>query len=373
MVRLLEEVMEDPEVLRDVRDNPTTFRFKEGALMTVTTVHRPPHVTLINHQDGTYSITGPLAQLMDTVATSLNFTYRVVTPPDGTFGTATPNSSWSGMIGQVTRKEAMIALAPYATTWERYQAVDYLHHITHDYASMLNGKGRPEINPWGFVFPLQPLVWAALLAALVVAWLAIVLMGTKPVGSGHLTRSTHLLFQYLRVLLQQNARLDMVGGRERVLVGGWLVVAMMVMWSYSGNLVSLLAVRHIPQPIQKMRDVADDSSQNIIIEPKTIMTHTFSIVKTGDVGSLAALGDVGRIKYVVSSELQCAAETMVSDGHHALITCKLCLIKIISDLFYKTGSRHWWSLGCTNTGWTITFLSTGRVAAPPPPSPSRSL
>ncbi|KAG7153855.1 putative Glutamate receptor ionotropic, delta-1-like 40, partial [Homarus americanus] len=122
-----------------------------------------------------------------------------------------------------------------------------------------------------------------------------------------------------------------------------------------------------------MRDVADDSSQNIIIEPKTIMTHTFSIVKTGDVGSLAALGDVGRIKYVVSSELQCAAETMVSDGHHALITCKLCLIKIISDLFYKTGSRHWWSLGCTNTGWTITFLSTGRVAAPPPPSPSRSL
>ncbi|KAG7153856.1 Glutamate receptor-like 50, partial [Homarus americanus] len=187
MVRLLEEVMEDPEVLRDVRDNPTTFRFKEGALMTVTTVHRPPHVTLINHQDGTYSITGPLAQLMDTVATSLNFTYRVVTPPDGTFGTATPNSSWSGMIGQVTRKEAMIALAPYATTWERYQAVDYLHHITHDYASMLNGKGRPEINPWGFVFPLQPLVWAALLAALVVAWLAIVLMGTKPVGSGHLT------------------------------------------------------------------------------------------------------------------------------------------------------------------------------------------
>ncbi|XP_063872489.1 uncharacterized protein LOC135106946 [Scylla paramamosain] len=47
---------------------------------------------------------------------------------------------------------------------------------------------------------------------------------------------------------------------QRVVLGVWMLMTMVLTRSYEGNLMSLLAVRHLPQPYQTLRDVVDDSS-----------------------------------------------------------------------------------------------------------------
>ena len=62
-----------------------------------------------------------------------------------------------------------------------------------------------------------------------------------------------------------------------VVLGSWVVVAAVVFWSYTGTLTSLLAVRHIPQPIQTLRDLLDDPAVSIIMLPMTIVSDTISV------------------------------------------------------------------------------------------------
>lgn len=48
----------------------------------------------------------------------------------------------------------------------RSQVIDYLRPILVDYIKILGGRGRPEVDPWGFLLPLAPLVWVVLLLLL---------------------------------------------------------------------------------------------------------------------------------------------------------------------------------------------------------------
>ena len=65
-------------------------------------------------------------------------------------------------------------------------------------------------------------------------------------------------------------------GGVMVLVS-WLVVAAVVYWSYTSALISLLAVRHIPQPIQTLRDLLDDHTITLAMVPMTVFTDTISV------------------------------------------------------------------------------------------------
>lgn len=69
----------------------------------------------------------------------------------------------------------------------------------------------------------------------------------------------------------------MLGSGGVALLGSWMVVAALVFWSYTGTLTSLLAVRHVPQPIQTLRDLIDDRSVTLVMTPENIMTDIMSV------------------------------------------------------------------------------------------------
>lgn len=65
-------------------------------------------------------------------------------------------------------------------------------------------------------------------------------------------------------------------GREMMVVGSWMLVAMVVTMGYSSTLVSLLAARNIPQPINSLRDLVDSDSV-VVMKPKTAFTDFFEV------------------------------------------------------------------------------------------------
>lgn len=65
-------------------------------------------------------------------------------------------------------------------------------------------------------------------------------------------------------------------GPEKMVVGSWMLVAMVVTMGYSSTLVSLLAARNIPQPINSLRDLVDSDSI-VVMKPKTAFTDFFEV------------------------------------------------------------------------------------------------
>ncbi|XP_069190086.1 glutamate receptor isoform X2 [Procambarus clarkii] len=263
--------------------------------------------------------------------------YRIVTPADGTWGAKLENGTWSGMVGQVSRQEVDIALGPFGITESRSKIVDFTRSFYFDDRSVLVGKGVPEVDSWFFLHPFSAFVWVALLATLLVAWLALLVLGHHPSDAGLVKWASHLLFRQLQVLLQQDATVSLFLGVERLVGGGWVVVAMMFMWSYQGILVSLLAVRHIPHPIQTIRDLVDHASLTVIMEPNTIVTDTISKIRSGELKELNDLKYVGRVRYEHAKMFPWALDTLVRRHTHVVISTSLSSDLFIADLFARTG------------------------------------
>lgn len=71
--------------------------------------------------------------------------------------------------------------------------------------------------------------------------------------------------------------MNLDGVALRAVVGGWVVVASLVVWSYSGLLVSVMTVRLVPRPIKTARDLLDHSRARVIMRANTAYTDTLAV------------------------------------------------------------------------------------------------
>ena len=100
-------------------------------------------------------------------------------------------------------QEADIALGPFGIKLSRSKVVDFTDSLYFDDRAILSKKGEPEIDPWGFLYPLTESVWATMAAVLAVVWLVMVGIGQRPKGATPLGWSGELLLENIRVFLNQ--------------------------------------------------------------------------------------------------------------------------------------------------------------------------
>ena len=55
----------------------------------------------------------------------LNFSYEIRVVKDGRFGSMDSNGEWNGIMGEIVRREADIAIAPLTITSKREKYVDF--------------------------------------------------------------------------------------------------------------------------------------------------------------------------------------------------------------------------------------------------------
>nr|XP_053636398.1 glutamate receptor ionotropic, delta-2-like [Cherax quadricarinatus] len=285
-----------------------------------------------------FQFQGSMVKVMDYLCEALNFTYSFLRPPDGVFGVRLSNASWTGMLGMMVREEVSIAAGPFMIDTYRAEVVDFTVPIFIDYWRILASRGLPKVDPWGFLFPLAPLVWAIILGMLVVLAAAVFLMyAFGSVRNGYQNYWVEVAFGYVRILLQQDTTLPIIWLWERLLLLVWMMVTLVLTRSYSGNLMALLAVRHIPQPYQTLRQVLDDPSVTIIWEQGSATISYMKLAKSGVFRELAESEKIGRLIYVPTSEFQEIIDTLVRRGDHVFINVHSGLKSSIAQDFTKTG------------------------------------
>ncbi|XP_068214358.1 glutamate receptor ionotropic, delta-2-like [Palaemon carinicauda] len=321
---------------------PNKFqRLADGANMTVVGNNFPLHVIIskIETEDGKteFSFQGPLVKVLEMLSAKMNFRYNLIQPSDGGWGVLFPNGSWNGMIGMMIRKEVDFGLGPFGVTYIRSKVIDYTDPLIMDYGRILGRRGDTEVDPWGFLMPLTPTVWAAFLASfLLILFLAKVasridwnlreLSPKIPVAT------------YVRVLFQQDPIVPYNSGWEKMLLGGWLLAVLVIIECYSTNLTSLLAVRYIAEPYQSMRILLDDPKAKMVWVANTAYAQILADVDSGIFYEAKQTAKDGRIRYIKAPEYITAVDNLVSRGDHVLINPLIIMKIFLTESYMEKGN-----------------------------------
>ena len=137
----------------------------KGTVLTNTILPYPPLSIVMdsgNVQDGF------LAQIFLTLSARLNFTFTTTSPPDGEWGLLRRDqgngSFWSGMVGQLARKEVDICTAGLSNRQGRQLAIDFTVAITDEVITLIMPKSpsNRQIDMMTYLVALRPSSWVIL-------------------------------------------------------------------------------------------------------------------------------------------------------------------------------------------------------------------
>ncbi|KAG7162341.1 Glutamate receptor 2-like 6 [Homarus americanus] len=288
---------------------------------------------------------GPMTDILDYLSKGLNFTFVFARPPNALFGSRHANGSWSGMLGMVAREEADISVGPFSVSASRMEVVDFTWPMEINYLRILAGRGRPEVDPWGFLLPLSPMVWAAILTMLLALPATVFLLKTCVFQTISGTTSWMAkAYDFIRIILQQDVSLCSAWWWERVLLAVWMLMTLVLTRSYAGNLMSLLAVRHIAEPYQTLRDVVDETSTSVIWQKESEIEQYFRSVKSGILKEVADMEQDARVSRKKSYEYLRSIDTLVRRGDHVLVVHEGFLNILLGQHFSLTGRCDFYRL-----------------------------
>ena len=119
----------------------------------------------------------------------MNFTYYLTKPPDGQWGSVSPDGSWSGMVGQLKRGEVdfskkisifimttfirvkfwFSAPTDFTVTLARAQVMTFLVPITEYYHALFIKNPSETYNLMAYIEPLHWLAWGFILGFIFLA------------------------------------------------------------------------------------------------------------------------------------------------------------------------------------------------------------
>ncbi|KAF0290238.1 Glutamate receptor [Amphibalanus amphitrite] len=239
--------------------------------LRVVAINSSSYISVEQRPDGSLAYGGSLFQLWQVVAKELGLSYEMVAPLTDGFGSQDGNGTWTGVIGDLVRGHADLALQRLTATPQRAAVVDFLDDVPIDFWSPKYFVRRdtavtPPLSPMMFASLLRPLgadVWWTLAAALLALSLVLRLslrFNSARAEDGRLVRDMgwgSCLFAMVMTIVGQgwNRTPQSLAGRT-VTIFGWFL-GILICNNYTANLMSFLAVPRVSRPISSIREFVE--------------------------------------------------------------------------------------------------------------------
>ncbi|KOX67415.1 Glutamate receptor 1 [Melipona quadrifasciata] len=250
---------------------------------------------------GNDSYEGYCKDLADLIAKKLGITYELRIVKDGKYGMENPDvpGGWNGMVGELIRKEADIAIAPMTITSERERVIDFSKpFMSLGISIMIKKPIKQKPGVFSFLNPLSKEIWVCVVFSYIgvsivlftvsrfspYEWRVLTLSsGGDPTmttrndptlqhphgsqGSPHIPTSSmandfsiiNSLWFALAAFMQQGCDISPRSISGRIVGSVWWFFTLILISSYTANLAAFLTVERMVAPINSPEDLASQT------------------------------------------------------------------------------------------------------------------
>ncbi|XP_035237149.1 glutamate receptor U1 [Anguilla anguilla] len=252
-------------------------------VLSVTTVKEDPYAMTTGSQ-----LEGFCIDLLSALAKKLDFKYNLHLVKDGKYGSLQESGNWNGMIGEVMRGEADLAVAPLTVTAMRERVVDMTTPFMQTGISFILRKDRAPEEPgyFSFLCPFATETWVGILAAYLVTAVCMCIATrlspcewAQPQTEDNSFTLLHSLWYTAAALTLQGAGPHPKALSGRVISAIWWLFTVVVLACYFANLTSMLRsdTKHVA--IENFEDLAN---QDVIDYGSRGSSSTFSFFKNSN-------------------------------------------------------------------------------------------
>ncbi|XP_076308810.1 glutamate receptor-like [Tachypleus tridentatus] len=227
--------------------------------MRISALKWMPWVDLIDEEDK-ITISGPMANLLNNLALSLNFKYELLMPADRQWGMIV-NNSWTGMIGMLHRKEADLAIGPFARTYDRSKVSTFTSTVATNHLTIMAGHMKDQsTDVFGYILTFDWQVWLGLFIGMIVLILTSLLTDAiydpeyRTFLSATRRAGQHFWTFFATVFSEASPNLpDSTPGR--LLVAVWWLAIIVLMNAFSGHMKACILLKKDINMIQTLKDL----------------------------------------------------------------------------------------------------------------------
>ncbi|XP_029292560.1 probable glutamate receptor [Cottoperca gobio] len=232
--------------------------------LSITTIKQDPYIMSVGSELEGYCI-----DLISELSKKLGFKYKLHLVKDNRYGSMDSSSTWNGLIGEIIRGEADLAVAPLTLTATREQFVDMTTPFMQTGLGFITRKDMAsEESCFSLLSPFSTHMWVGILIAFLLTGVCIFLVGrisptewAVPETEGHSFTLLHSFWYITGALTLQGAGPHPKALSGRLVSAIWWLFAVLLLASYFGNFNSKLHSNNKHFSIQSFEDLAN---QNVI-------------------------------------------------------------------------------------------------------------
>uniref|UniRef100_X2AX36 Glutamate receptor n=1 Tax=Capitella teleta TaxID=283909 RepID=X2AX36_CAPTE len=220
--------------------------------------------------EGNDQFEGYCADLAEKIAEELpNFQYQIVPVADGTYGSLNENGTWNGMVGELIRHEADLAIAPLTITSGREKVIDFSKpFMSLGISIMIKKNEKKSPGVFSFMYPLSYEIWMCVIFAYIGVSVVLFLVSRFSPYEWHIEDNTdgptvtnnftifNSLWFSLGAFMQQGCDIEPRSMSGRIVGSVWWFFTLIVISSYTANLAAFLTVSRMQSPIESADDLA---------------------------------------------------------------------------------------------------------------------
>ncbi|XP_041350952.1 glutamate receptor ionotropic, kainate 1-like [Gigantopelta aegis] len=260
-------IPEKPNVLMRTLFPLTPYGMNNKTLVVATLPFHTFVIRSTKEEKTTYS--GLCISILDIIAQSLNFSYIIGEPKDGSWGKELKNGTYTGMVAEILKEEIDLIAAPIIPQVERIHKMDFTIPYSWDRIVVMFKKPPLTSTKWlTLVNPFQLEVYLCIGASLVfVVCLVVFVEWNNPYYSPEARQVCtiwHIIrhftwYAYGSLIKHGGIHLpDSISGR--VIIGFWLLFCTIISAVYSANLIAFLTVNIENLKFHTVEDLLDEDS-----------------------------------------------------------------------------------------------------------------